>query len=66
MDTSEIEKRLKEDKLLTKDEVMTLLESLSEEGDYEDAHWCADRILVKYINDKEIEDAYDEIGKWYA
>lgn len=34
--------------------------------DIETAHYKADRLLIKYINDKEIEDAYDNVGKWYS
>lgn len=33
---------------------------------YEDTHYEADRLLIAYIDDKEIEDAYDNVGKWYS
>jgi len=35
-------------------------------GDTELDHSDADALLLEYINDKEIEKAYDEIDKWYA
>lgn len=34
--------------------------------DFEYTHYETDRLLIKYINDKEIEDAYDNVGKWYS
>jgi hypothetical protein len=30
------------------------------------AHIEADRLLVEYIDDKDIAEAFDSIGKWYA
>ena len=35
-------------------------------GDAEDWHIEADDLLLEYINDKDIKDAYDNISKWYA
>ena len=42
------------------------LRVLAQKSDYEIAHWKADELLIEYINDKEIEEAYDKVGKWYA
>ena len=42
------------------------LRILAQKSDYEIAHWKADELLIEYINDKEIEEAYDKVGKWYA
>ena len=38
----------------------------STEGDRESAHSDADDALLKFINDNEIKQAYDNIKKWYA
>ena len=32
----------------------------------EDWHGEADELLLKYINDKDISEAYEEIEKWYS
>lgn len=34
--------------------------------DAEDAHSDADTVLLEYINDKEIEAAWDDVPKWYS
>jgi hypothetical protein len=34
--------------------------------DEEKAHYDADDLLIQFINDKEIEEAFDSIHKWYA
>ena len=47
-------------------ELIKELKKLDECYDFESAHYNADRLLIKYINDKEIEDAYDNVGKWYS
>lgn len=53
---------------MTKDELIKELKKLSRDknGDFESTHYRADRLLIKYINDKEIEDVYNDVGKWYA
>lgn len=51
---------------ITRDELLAKLRELARDGDYEVAHIKADELLVKYIDDSEIEAAYDAIGKWYA
>jgi len=35
-------------------------------GDQETIHWEIDADLLKYINDKEITEAFGKIDKWYA
>ena len=47
-------------------ELIKKLKKLDKCYDFESAHYKADRLLIKYINDKEIEDAYDNVGKWYS
>ncbi len=53
---------------MNKEELRDALHKLNEEygHDTEVAHYQADCLLIKYIDDKEIENAYDEIDKWYA
>lgn len=53
---------------MDKETLVKKLKRLSENvcGDFETSHYKADRLLIKYINDKEIEDAYDNVGKWYS
>lgn len=35
-------------------------------GDEEIDHMDADELLLAYINDKEVSETFDSIGKWYA
>ena len=35
-------------------------------GDPEIAHAWADAALLKYIHNEKVEEAWDEIEKWYA
>lgn len=51
---------------LKRDDLIKILEDLAKDDDYEATHALADWALVKYINDNEIEELYDNIGKWYA
>lgn len=51
---------------LKKDDLIEILKDLAKSDDYELTHGLADSALVKYINDNEIEEAYANIGKWYA
>ena len=51
---------------MTKDELIEKLKELSKIGDTEMAHHDADDLLISYINDEEISEAYGNIGKWYA
>ena len=53
---------------MEKEVLIKKLKKLSSDknGDYETTHYRADRLLIQYINDKEIEEAYDNVGKWYS
>jgi hypothetical protein len=51
---------------VTKQELLDALRGLAGDSDYETAHAKADAALVAYVNDAEIEAAYDKVGKWYA
>ena len=51
----------------TKAEAIRALKELAElRNDPEIAHAEADEILLSYINDKAIENAFEEVPKWYA
>lgn len=53
--------------VLTKKEAMSTLQELSElKHDPEVAHSEADEVLLRLVNDKDIEKAFDEVPKWYA
>ena len=52
--------------MMTKDTLLQALRALQDNDDYEMAHGEADDLLVKFINDPEIAEAYEKIGKWYA
>lgn len=49
---------------MTKDELIEQLRALNE--DTEQNHIDADALLLAYINDPDITDAYQAIAKWYA
>ena len=51
--------------VLTKKEALKVLQELME-ADPELAHSEADEVLIRLINDKEVEKAFDEVPKWYA
>ena len=52
---------------MTRDELLTLLRGWEgDTGDQEWVHMEADDALIAYINDPEITEAYNNIGKWYA
>ena len=51
---------------MTKDELIKQLKDLLANKDQEMAHVEADDLLLKFINDKEISEAYESIEKWYA
>ncbi len=51
---------------MTKEELLTKLTALRTSGDPEDAHCEADDLLVEYINDPDIAEAYGDVPKWYA
>lgn len=54
------------DKQITKEELIRKLNELAEDDDYEMTHAEADDLLLLYLNDEEIKEAYDSVGKWYA
>lgn len=51
---------------MTKEELLKKLRELQGSGDLESAHWNADEALIEFIDDPEIDEAYDLIAKWYA
>lgn len=56
---------------MTKPELIASLEAIKARGDDkggagEAEHVDADALLVEYIADAEIAEAYSAIGKWYA
>lgn len=52
---------------MTRDELLAGLKTISDEiHDPEVAHIAADKLLLKFIDDKEITEAYKKIDKWYA
>ena len=51
---------------ITKEELIQRLKLLSESNDIEYAHSEADNLLLQYINDKEIEEAWHMVDKVYA
>ena len=51
---------------MTKEELITKLKQCELNGDTEAAHSDADDLLIKYINDVDIQDAYEQVDKWYA
>ena len=50
---------------MTKEELIRRLHECAEK-DQEMGHIDADGLLLQYIDDKEIEEAYDSLPKWYA
>ena len=52
---------------VSKERYDRLLKKLGlEYGDREVTHAKMDELLLEYINDKEITDAFNKVGKWYA
>lgn len=51
---------------MTKEELITKLNDLLSEHDAEKAHIKADELLLEYIDDMDIEVAYEAIEKWYS
>ena len=50
---------------LTKEKLLQELKEL-EDGDQELVHIQADELLVRYIGDPDIKEAFERIPKWYA
>lgn len=53
---------MKDDKEL----LLKELKKLQKEYDIESGHAEADNLLLEYIGDSDIEEAYNAIQKWYA
>lgn len=53
-------------KISRKDLLSSLKELHDEQGDIEAMHAEADELLLRYINDTEVEEAFEEVPKWYA
>lgn len=51
---------------MTKEELIKKLEELQKDTDLERSHGEADDLLLEYINDNDIREAYDKLDKWYA
>jgi len=51
--------------VMDKAELLRKLKDLGEE-DPEMGHKLADRLLLEYINDVDVSEAFDFISKWYA
>jgi hypothetical protein len=51
---------------MKKEELLIKLKELLQNNDTEKVHVIADKLLLEYINDTEIEEAYGNIHKWYA
>lgn len=49
----------------TKEKLLADLKSYENGQDIADNHIRADRALLRYINDKDITEAFEEIRKWY-
>ena len=57
----------KGDSKISREELLEELKELSElKHDPEVAHSEADEAIINYINDPEIEQAFEEVPKWYA
>lgn len=51
---------------MEKQELIEKLKKLRTTDDIEASHSDADDLLLKYINDTDISNAYEEVPKWYA
>ena len=53
---------------IDKEKLINKLKKLSRyvDRDFEYTHIKADELLIDYINDKEIKEAFDNVGKWYS
>ena len=54
------------DKQITKEELIKKLKELAKDNDCEMTHAEADDLLLLYLNDEEIREAYENVGKWYS
>lgn len=51
---------------MNKEELLDKLKELEGDGDEEKAHVLADRALLEYINDPDIQEAYQNVPKFYG
>lgn len=51
---------------MTKTELLEELKKCQDDDDTESAHIEADDAILKFIEDDEIQEAYDKVGKWYS
>lgn len=51
---------------MLKSEAIKILQELSGLQDVEIAHAEADETVLKYLNDKDIEKAFEEVPRWYV
>lgn len=53
---------------MTKKELLAILQenNAGGDGDWEEGHWHSDEALIAYINDPEIAEAFEKVGRWYA
>lgn len=51
---------------MTKTELLKILRECQELGEVETAHVKADRALIAFIEDDDIEEAYQNVDKWYS
>lgn len=51
---------------MTKEQLIEELKALIDSDNLEEAHVTADNLLLDFINDEEVSDAFRDIDKWYA
>ena len=51
---------------ISKAEALAILQELAGLQDIEVAHAEADETVLKYLNDKDIEKAFEEVPRWYV
>jgi hypothetical protein len=51
---------------ITKEELLEELKKLQDGDDKETDHIEADKLLLRYIYDKDITEEYTKIAKWYS
>jgi len=49
---------------MNKEELIKILKTMTD--DCEGDHGKSDEALLKFINDEEITEAFNSVGKWYA
>ena len=52
--------------MLTREDLLAKLKAYAKYDDEELAHVEADKALLEFINDVDIQKAFDAIDKWYA